>query len=41
MTDVLQIPIDEAARKKIESNELKYPVEIAKGSAEKYSRRHP
>jgi dCTP diphosphatase len=37
MSDVLGVDLIEAAKKKMAKNELKYPVEKAKGNAKKYT----
>ena len=38
LADKLDVDIDEAVKKKLESNALKYPVELARGSAAKYTK---
>lgn len=37
MLDVLGLDVDEIVNAKMESNEIKYPVENAKGNAKKYT----
>jgi len=39
LTDVLGIGLPEAVQRKLQQNEQKYPVEVSRGSATKYSRR--
>jgi dCTP diphosphatase len=39
MADVLDIILEEAVGTKLQRNEDKYPVEIARGNATKYNRR--
>lgn len=39
LADVLDIPLVEAVERKIKLNEERYPVDLAKGNAIKYSRR--
>ncbi len=39
LADKLNIDIEKAVLKKIELNEMKYPIEISKGSATKYNKR--
>jgi dCTP diphosphatase len=39
LADVLRIDIDSAVASKLRTNELKYPVELSKGNAVKYTRR--
>ena len=37
MLDCLHLDVDEIVNSKMDKNEAKYPVELAKGSAEKYT----
>ena len=41
LADILGISIPSAVEAKMEGNELKYPIEEARGNATKYSRRDP
>jgi dCTP diphosphatase len=39
LSDKLDVDIEKAVFKKIELNEMRYPVELSKGDATKYSKR--
>lgn len=41
LADRLDVPVDEAIRKKLAANALKYPVAKSKGTAKKYTEFHP
>ncbi len=40
LSDKLGIDIEEEVKRKMKVNEVKYPVELSKGNATKYNRRH-